>query len=94
MPILLQQRGSRLEEHLGKRVFGGQGRFVVSLFLFCFLETGFLELRVPPVFAFHAGIKGIRHTHLFVKLNSHTFRFMTNVFSLYSVKSSLVIERF
>lgn len=46
----------------------GGGSLFICLFLFCFLETGFLELRVPPVFAFHAGIKGIHHMHLFVKL--------------------------
>lgn len=61
----------------------GGGSLFICLFLFCFLETEFLELRVPPVFAFHAGIKGIHHMHLFVKLNSHKFRFMTNMCSLY-----------
>ena len=65
--------------------WGGGGLcFCFCFILFCFFRDRVSLIQGSPVFASHAGIKGVHHhTHLFVKLNSYKFRFVAKMYLLY-----------
>ena len=63
---------------------GGVVWFCFCFILFCFFRDRVSLIQGSPVFASHAGIKGVHHhTHLFVKLNSYKFRFVAKMYLLY-----------